>query len=116
MTNDSAGAFNAPEITSYGGTTNVRKTSLIRTLLGKDVGETKDEPHVTQATAPRPDDLKRGRLAPVGYAGSVTARLARRCDRNTSGSWAVREPGSLFNKNCGDNAWHRFAPARFFTR
>ena len=52
MTNDSAGEkSSAPEIGIFlVAHTNVGKTSLIRTLLGKDVGETNDEPHVTQAS------------------------------------------------------------------
>ena len=51
MTNEPADAMNGPQIGIFlVAHTNVGKTTLIRTLLGKDVGEIEDAPDVTQAT------------------------------------------------------------------
>ena len=51
MTNDTVDAISGPQIGIFlVAHTNVGKTTLIRTLLGKDVGEIEDAPDVTKAT------------------------------------------------------------------
>ena len=73
--------------------TNAGKTTLARTLLGRDVGEVRDAQHVTQEA----DAVSAGRHAgrrragPVGHArASATARASRA----GSGSRAIRSAGS----------------------
>ena len=105
MTNDSAGEkSSAPEIGIFlVAHTNVGKTSLIRTLLGKDVGETNDEPHVTQATTAYdlvvdPDAGALRLWDTPGFSDSF--RLARRLrQKHLWFAWAVREIWDrFFNK------------------
>ncbi|WP_114968076.1 DUF3482 domain-containing protein [Rhodoferax ferrireducens] len=51
MTTDAIGETNGPQIDIFVvAHTNVGKTTLLRTLLGKDVGEIEDAPDVTKAT------------------------------------------------------------------
>lgn len=51
MTTDTFNTATGPQIGIFlVAHTNVGKTTLIRTLLGKDVGEIEDAPHVTQTT------------------------------------------------------------------
>lgn len=53
MTTESTDALNGPQINIFlVAHTNVGKTTLIRTLLGKDVGDIIDEPDATRATTP----------------------------------------------------------------
>ena len=59
--------------------TNAGKTTLARTLLGRDVGEVRDAPHVTTEAAAYPliDDRRGRRAGAVGHAGIRRQRAAR---------------------------------------
>ena len=97
----------APHLPEFGiflvAHTNVGKTTLIRTLLGKDVGEIEDAPDVTKAVTSY--DLVVDRTAGAlrlwdtpGFGDSF--RLARRFrQRHRWVAWAIRE--------CWDRAFNQ---------
>ena len=81
--------------------TNVGKTTLARTLLGRDVGEVRDAPHVTadaDAVSADRDAGRRRRCACGTRPASATARASR----NGSRSRAIRSAGSC--RRCGTAA------------
>ena len=73
--------------------TNAGKTTLARTLLGRDVGEVRDAPNVTTEAAAYPlIDDRRGRHAgAVGYARIRRQRAAR---APACAARAIRSAGS----------------------
>ena len=104
MTNDPAGAPHLPEIGIFlVAHTNVGKTTLVRTLLGKDVGEIEDAPDVTKVVTSY--DLVVDQAAGAlrlwdtpGFGDSF--RLARRLrQRHCWVAWVIRE--------CWDRAFNK---------
>jgi hypothetical protein len=70
--------------------TNAGKTTLARTLVGRDVGEVRDAPHVTQEATPYPlIDTPGGRADPFG-----TRRFGDSAPARASPSKAIPSAGS----------------------
>ena len=106
MTNDRADTQTGPQIGIFlVAHTNVGKTTLIRTLLGKDVGEIEDAPDVTRATAAY--DLVVDQEAPQD---SVTASAwPGACGRSSAGSpgRSARSGIGPSIESCGGSSdWH----------
>jgi len=107
MTTESTDALHGPQINIFlVAHTNVGKTTLIRTLLGRDVGEIIDWPNVTQS--PTPYDLVVNANAGAlrlwdtpGFGDSF--RLAQRLrQKHRWIAWAVRE---LWDRTFNKKLW-----------
>lgn len=97
--------------------TNVGKTALVRTLLGKDVGEVQDAPDVTQTVTPYElvADETVGTLQlwdTPGFGDSF--RLAGRLRRKTARwlGWCARPGTAGATPRCGAGSGWRWTCAR----